>query len=96
VRRVEHSWAGLRTFAPDRLPVLGYDPVAPDFFWAAGQGGHGIQIAPAAARACAAMISNEPIPTDLVEFGFTESEVKASRFKQSDFNQNRIKTPESV
>ena len=96
VRRVEHSWAGLRTFAPDRLPVLGYDPVAPDFFWAAGQGGHGIQIAPAAARACAAMISNEPIPTDLVEFGFTESEVKASRFKQSDFNQNRIKAPESV
>ncbi len=47
VRRVERSWAGLRTFSPDRAPVYGYDPVVPGFFWCAGQGGFGIQTAPA-------------------------------------------------
>jgi D-arginine dehydrogenase len=50
VERVERSWAGLRSFAPDRLPVYGFDPAAPGFFWCAGQGGFGIQTAPAAAR----------------------------------------------
>ena len=48
--RVERKWAGLRSFAPDRLPVYGFDPVTPGFFWCAGQGGFGIQTAPAAAR----------------------------------------------
>ena len=56
VERVEHSWAGLRTFAPDRLPVYGFAPDAPDFFWCAGQGGFGIQTAPAAAKLAAAML----------------------------------------
>jgi D-arginine dehydrogenase len=50
VARVERSWAGLRSFAPDRLPVYGFDPAAPGFFWFAGQGGFGIQTAPAAAK----------------------------------------------
>jgi D-arginine dehydrogenase len=50
VERVEHRWAGLRTFAPDRLPVYGRDPARPEFAWFAGQGGFGIQTAPAAAR----------------------------------------------
>lgn len=50
VERVEHRWAGLRTFAPDRLPVYGRDPRMPEFAWFAGQGGFGIQTAPAAAR----------------------------------------------
>ncbi len=44
---VERKWAGLRSFAPDRLPVYGFDPDAPGFFWCAGQGGFGIQTAPA-------------------------------------------------
>ena len=48
--RVEHRWAGLRSFAPDRLPVYGFDPGEPRFFWFAGQGGFGIQTAPAAAE----------------------------------------------
>lgn len=47
VTRVEGRWAGLRTFAPDRTPVVGYDPALPGFFWLAGQGGYGIQTAPA-------------------------------------------------
>jgi len=50
VTRVLHSWAGLRTFAPDRTPVVGFDPQAAGFFWLAGQGGYGIQTAPALAR----------------------------------------------
>lgn len=50
IEAVEHSWAGLRSFAPDRLPVYGFDPQVPGFFWFVGQGGFGIQTAPAAAR----------------------------------------------
>jgi D-arginine dehydrogenase len=49
VAAVERSWAGLRTFASDRLPIYGYDVDVPSFFWCAGQGGFGIQTAPAAA-----------------------------------------------
>ena len=56
VRAVEHKWAGLRSFAPDRLPVYGFDPANPRFFWFAGQGGYGIQTAPAAARLASQLI----------------------------------------
>jgi D-arginine dehydrogenase len=59
VERVERSWAGLRSFAPDRLPVYGFDPDAPGFFWCAGQGGFGIQTSPAAAKMAAAQLLNE-------------------------------------
>jgi D-arginine dehydrogenase len=56
VKRVEHAWAGLRSFAPDRLPIYGFDPKIEGFFWCAGQGGFGIQTAPAAAKICAHLI----------------------------------------
>lgn len=56
VERVERSWAGLRSFAPDRRPVYGFDPEVPGFFWCAGQGGFGIQTAPAAARLAADLL----------------------------------------
>jgi D-arginine dehydrogenase len=56
VAAVERRWAGLRSFAPDRLPVYGFDADMPGFFWAAGQGGFGIQTAPAAARMAAVML----------------------------------------
>ena len=49
VTRVEHSWAGLRSFAPDGVPVLGPSPEDPQFIWCAGQGGYGFQTAPAIA-----------------------------------------------
>jgi D-arginine dehydrogenase len=65
VERVERSWAGLRSFAPDRLPVFGFDRIIPNFFWCAGQGGFGIQTAPAAAAICAALILGEgEVPVD--------------------------------
>jgi D-arginine dehydrogenase len=64
VLAVERKWAGLRSFAPDRLPVYGFDPDAPGFFWCAGQGGYGIQTAPAAGLLCAAMLlGSEPVPS---------------------------------
>lgn len=56
VERVEHRWAGLRSFAPDRLPVYGFDMRQQDFFWFAGQGGFGIQTAPAAAKLAAGLL----------------------------------------
>jgi D-arginine dehydrogenase len=59
VTRVERTWAGLRTFAPDRTPVVGFDPAAEGFFWLAGQGGYGIQTAPALSRLAAALIAGE-------------------------------------
>lgn len=46
VSHVRHRWAGLRTFAPDKSFVIGFDPRAAGFFWLAGQGGYGVQSAP--------------------------------------------------
>lgn len=66
VTRIEGSWAGLRTFAPDRTPVAGYDPVAEGFFWLAGQGGYGIQTAPALSRLAAALVLGEAPEAALV------------------------------
>ncbi|MEP3437267.1 MAG: FAD-binding oxidoreductase [Hoeflea sp.] len=53
VTRVEHCWAGMRTFAPDRTPVVGFAPDAEGFFWLAGQGGYGMQTAPALSQLAA-------------------------------------------
>jgi len=53
---VEHKWAGLRSFAPDRKPVYGFDPACQGLFWFAGQGGYGIQTSPAAARLAAQIL----------------------------------------
>ncbi|WP_423918804.1 NAD(P)/FAD-dependent oxidoreductase [Candidatus Poriferisodalis sp.] len=59
VRSVRSTWAGLRTFAPDRIPVVGFDAAVAGFFWCAGQGGTGIQTAPAIARLTADLIGDE-------------------------------------
>ncbi|HWU03964.1 MAG TPA: FAD-dependent oxidoreductase [Novosphingobium sp.] len=56
---VEHRWAGLRSFAPDRLPIYGWDAGVPGFFWCAGQGGFGIQTAPAGADLAARLLLGE-------------------------------------
>jgi D-arginine dehydrogenase len=61
IEAVERKWAGLRSFSPDRVPVYGFDPSAKGFFWCAGQGGFGIQTAPAAARLAASqLLESEP------------------------------------
>jgi D-arginine dehydrogenase len=74
VERVEHRWAGLRSFAPDRLPVYGFDPDVRSFFWFAGQGGFGIQTAPAAANLAGGLVFGvrggevDPLRYDPVRF----------------------------
>jgi glycine/D-amino acid oxidase-like deaminating enzyme len=64
VTRLEGSWAGLRTFAPDRCLVIGFDPQDPSFFWQAGQGGYGIQTSPAASQLAADLIAGRPPELD--------------------------------
>ena len=56
VRRVEHKWAGLRTFAPDGSLAFGWDARADNFFWSVGQGGYGIQTSPAAGHLVADLV----------------------------------------
>jgi D-arginine dehydrogenase len=67
VRTVSHKWAGLRTFAPDKTPVLGFDPRCEGLFWLAGQGGYGLQIAPALAKLGAAAIAGRSGPAALLD-----------------------------
>jgi D-arginine dehydrogenase len=69
----------LRTFAPDRNLVVGEDPEASGFFWMAGQGGYGIQTAPAAARLGAALVLGQPVPSDLVSRGFDATRLAPGR-----------------
>lgn len=56
VLRVEHSWAGLRTFTPDGSLAFGWDTIKQGFFWCVGQGGYGIQTSPAAGRLAADLV----------------------------------------
>jgi D-arginine dehydrogenase len=80
VTRVSHSWAGLRTFSPDRAPVVGFDARVAGFFWCAGQGGYGIQTAPAMSRTAAALARRESVPADVVEEGLVAADLAPSRF----------------
>jgi D-arginine dehydrogenase len=81
IHRVGHRWAGLRTFAPDRVPVVGYDPDVPGLFWCAGQGGYGIQTAPALARTAATLAQRDPLPQDVVDQGLVVEDMSPRRFK---------------
>ena len=65
IRHVNHRWAGLRTFAPDKVFVAGFDPRAEGFFWLAGQGGYGVQSAPAMAHLAAWLITGKQAPGDI-------------------------------
>lgn len=64
VRGVRRTWAGLRTFAPDGVPVAGFDPDCPGFFWLAGQGGYGIKTAPALSQLTAALVTGQTPPPE--------------------------------
>ena len=79
VRSIGASWAGLRTFAPDRNFVVGEDAGVPGFFWLAGQGGYGIQTAPATARLGAALVLGQPVPADLVARGLDVTRLAPDR-----------------
>ncbi len=79
VTRVEHRWAGLRSFVSDSLPVVGFDPDAPGFFWLVGQGGFGIQTAPSMARLSAALVRGEDVPDDLRAHGLSSAMFRPRR-----------------
>jgi len=79
VRSIENKWAGLRSFVADKTPVACYDPAVAGFFWLAGQGGYGIQSAPALARTAAALIGGGSIPADVADEGVTASDLSADR-----------------
>jgi D-arginine dehydrogenase len=81
VRRIVRSWAGLRSFVADRSPVIGYDAATPGFFWLAGQGGYGVQTAPAAARAAAALARGADFPADLLGEGVTADSLSPGRLR---------------
>ncbi len=55
-RALRRRWAGLRTFVPDRVLVVGEDPQVRGFFWLAGQGGCGIETSPAVGQIAADLL----------------------------------------
>jgi D-arginine dehydrogenase len=83
VRRVVRAWAGLRSFVADRSPVVGYDPGIADLFWLAGQGGYGIQTAPAMAALAASLCHGTGVPPNLAARGVTEAELSPARCRFS-------------
>ncbi len=80
VRRLDHTWGGLRTFGSDGDPVVGYDPEVSGFFWLAGQGGYGIQTSPTLSRLAAALALSQTIPGDIVAAGVDVSALSPARF----------------
>ena len=79
IRRIENKWAGLRSFVADKEPVIGFSTQAEGFFWMAGQGGYGIQTAPAAGRLASALVQGKPVPEDLIDHGFDQTLVASNR-----------------
>jgi len=83
VRRVENKWAGLRNFVTDKSPVVGWSDQAEGFFWLAGQGGYGIQTAPALARFAAALASGHAVPQDILDQGLDPAIIAPARLMAS-------------
>lgn len=82
VSRVEAKWSGLRTFSPDRAPVIGFEPGHDGFFWNAGQGGYGIQTSPAWSRYAAHLLLGQGMPDDLARFGAVAEWYSPARFRK--------------
>lgn len=83
IRRFDSSWAGLRSFTADGNPVVGFDPRAPGMYWLAGQGGYGIQSAPALARYASAALLGLPAPEDILAEGLKVADISATRFAKT-------------
>jgi D-arginine dehydrogenase len=79
VRRVENKWAGLRSFVADKAPVAGLSTCVEGFVWLAGQGGYGIQTAPALSRFAASLVLGQPIPRDIAEQGLDPASIAPDR-----------------
>jgi D-arginine dehydrogenase len=79
VSRIAHRWAGHRTFTRDRVPTAGFAPDAPGFFWLAGQGGYGLQTAPAMALIVEALVTGAPWPEELEALGVGRDRITPER-----------------
>nr|WP_295778365.1 FAD-binding oxidoreductase [Rhodoferax sp.] len=79
IRQVRRKWAGLRSFVADKSPVVGFAPDAPGFFWLAGQGGYGIQTAPAMGELAAALVRGLPVPAAIAALGVRAHDVSVNR-----------------
>lgn len=83
VARIAHRWAGLRSFLADRVPTAGFDPEAPGFFWLVGQGGYGLQTAPAMAAIVEALATGVAWPEGLEAFGVTPEQIRPERLVEA-------------
>ena len=79
VKRINRSWAGLRSFVEDHCPVVGFAPDRPGFFWLAGQGGYGIQTSYAMGKTAAALLQGESVPEEVAKFGLTSEHLGPAR-----------------
>ncbi|MGI9586333.1 MAG: NAD(P)/FAD-dependent oxidoreductase [Acidimicrobiia bacterium] len=82
IRSVTSTWAGLRTFAADREPVVGFEDEFPGFFWLVGQGGYGIKTAPALGQMTAGLILDGHVPDDLAALHLTAASIAPDRFRR--------------
>ena len=61
--------------------MIGFDPSTDGFFWLVGQGGYGIQSAPALSRTAAAMVLGEKLPQDVLDAGLVLADIAPKRFR---------------
>jgi D-arginine dehydrogenase len=81
IKRINNKWAGLRSFVADRSPVVGFDDATEGFFWLAGQGGYGIQTAPAMGEVSAALALGRDIPALPKKLGVTATALSPKRLR---------------
>lgn len=81
IRRPSHTWAGLRSFAPDGELVIGQDAQCSGFFWLAGQGGYGIQTAAGASLLAASLLEKQDLPESLKALKIDPAVVSPARFR---------------
>ena len=80
IKNIEHKWAGLRSFYPDRTPVVGEDNNNSGFFWLAGQGGYGIMTSPSISKILESLITGKKWPKKLEELSINENTLSPNRF----------------
>lgn len=79
IQKIGKQWAGLRSFVADKSPVVGYSATADNFFWLAGQGGYGVQSAPAISRLASALLTGHECPSDILATGLKLNSISPSR-----------------
>jgi D-arginine dehydrogenase len=81
VSRIAHRWAGLRSFLADGTPTAGFAADAPGFFWLLGQGGYGLQTAPAMAAVVESLVAGSAWPEGLEALGVTRERIEPGRLQ---------------